>query len=194
MKLAGAQVAIAGFSAESRWLASALESARASVVAVSDKSGAVFHRSRLDVRPLLEFVEKEDVVFGYPHAESMSAEEMMQLSCDVLVLSAGQELRVSPKARVVVEAGGKVNCMLRKETLVLPSLLADAGLRIADFLEWRKSACGVVADRELLRGLQGQVRKTWSEVWEHAQHYDIGLEQSAMAIGVGRVAQAMRMR
>src|SRR6185369_6673082 len=99
---------------EARWLASALESAGASVVAVSDRSGAVFHRNRLDVRSLLEFVEKEDVVFGYPDADSMSAEEMMQLPCDVLALSVGQELRVSPKARVVVEAGGRLNCVVRK--------------------------------------------------------------------------------
>jgi glutamate dehydrogenase (NAD(P)+) len=194
MKLAGVRVAIAGFSEESRSLASAFETAGAGVVAVSDRSGAVLHRSHLDVRSLLEFVEKEDVVFGYPGAESISTEEMMQLPCDVLVLSVGQELRVSPKARLVVETGGKVSCILRKETLVVPILLADAGLRIADYLEWRKSACGVVSDRELLRGLQGQVRKTWSEVREHAQRYDISLEKSAMAIGVSRVAQAMRMR
>jgi glutamate dehydrogenase (NAD(P)+) len=194
MKVPGAQVAIAGFGDESRWLASALESAGASVVAVSDRSGAVFHRTRLEVRALLEFVEKEEVVFGYGEAESLSAEEMMLLPCDVLVLTAGQELRVAAKAHVVVEAGGRVNCMLRKETLVVPSLLADAALRIADYLEWRKSACGVLSESELMRGLQGHLRKTWSDVWEHAQRYGTSLEQSAMALGVGKVAQAMRMR
>ncbi len=191
--LLGAQVAVAGFGTQSRWLVSALESAGAKVVAVSDRSGAVFHSSRLDVRALLEWVGKEDVVFGYREAESLSAEEMMQLPCDALVLSSAQELRVIPKARMVVEAGGRVNCMLHEETMVLPALLADAGLRIADFMEWRKSACGVLSERELVRGLQGQVTKTWSEVWEHSRKFETSLEQSAMAIAVGRVAQAMRM-
>src|SRR5437763_379676 len=50
MKLSGARVVMAGFGVEARWLASALESAGACVMAVSDRSGAVFHRNRLDVR------------------------------------------------------------------------------------------------------------------------------------------------
>src|SRR3954468_14255568 len=47
MKLSGARVVIAGFGIEARWLASALESADACVMAVSDRSGALFHRNRL---------------------------------------------------------------------------------------------------------------------------------------------------
>ncbi len=193
MKLAGAQIAVTGFEQEARWLASALDGAGARVVAVSDRSGAVFHRSRLEVPNLLEYVQQEDVVFGFPNAQSMSAEEMMQLPCDLLVLATGQELRVQTKARVVVEAGGKIHSQQRKESLEVPALMADAGLRIADFLEWRKSACGVLADTEELRGLHGLVRKTWAAIWDYSNKYEFKLEQAAMAIAVGKVAQAIRM-
>jgi len=192
-KLAGAQIAIAGFGREVRWVASALDAAGGRLVAVCDRSGALFHRSRLDLRPLMEYVEKEDVVYGYPDAQAMSAEEMMQLPCEVLILGPGYDLVTSTKARMVVENGGAVNCSWSSKVVVVPALLGDAGLRIADFLEWRKSTCGIVSDREMLRGMQALVRKTWNEVWEHAQKYEIRLDQSAMAIAVGRVAQAMRM-
>jgi len=193
IKLAGAQIAMAGFGRESRLAASALDAAGGRIVAVCDRSGAVFHRSRVDLRPLLEYVDKEDVVFGYPDAQPMSAEEMMQLPCDVLLLGPGYDLVTPTKARMVVECGGIVNCSWSSKVVVVPSLLGDAGLRLADFLEWRKCTCGIVSDRELLRGMQALVRKTWSDVWEHAQKYEIRLDQSAMAVAVGRVAQAMRM-
>lgn len=191
--LPGVQIAIAGFSNEARWIASALDTAGARVIAVSDRSGAVFHRSHLEVRSLEDYVAKEEVVFEYPDAQAISAEEMMQLPCDVLLLTSGQELRVPAQAKMVVEAGGILNCMLHKETIVLPALLADAGLRMAEFLEWRKSACGELSDRELLRGLQGHIRKTWAAVRDHAKRYEFSLEQAAMTLAVGKVAEAMRM-
>ena len=193
MKLAGAQIAMAGFGRESRCVASALDTAGARIVAVCDRSGAVFHRSRLELPPLLEYLEKEDVVFGYPDAQSMSAEEMMQLPFDVLILGPGHDLLTATKARMVLECGGAVNCSWSSKVVVIPALLGDSGLRLADFLEWRKSACGIVSDRELLRGMQALVRRTCNDVWEHSQKYEIRLDQSAMAIAVGRMAQAMRM-
>ena len=193
IKLAGAQIAMAGFEPEARALALALDGVGARIVAVCDRSGAVFHRSRLDLRPLTEYVEKEDVVYGYPEAQPMSTEEMMQLPCDVLILGPGYDLVTSTKAKMVVENGGAVNCSWSSKVVIVPALLGDAGLRLADFLEWRKSACGIVSDRELMRGMQALVRKTWNEVWTHSQKYEIRLDQSAMAIAAGRVAQAMRM-
>jgi glutamate dehydrogenase (NAD(P)+) len=192
-KLEGSQIAIAGFDVESRQLASTLSTFRARVIAVSDRSGALFQSNGLDPHLLCEYFDKEGVVFGYPDAEAISAEELSQLACDVLILTSGHELRLPTKAQIVVEAGGLVNCMLRKETLVLPALLADSGHRLADYLEWRKSACGELSDRELIRGLQPHVRKIWAEVRKYSCHYDITLEQAAMAIAVSRVAQAMRM-
>ncbi len=192
-KLAGAQIAVAGFGSDARRLVQALDDAGARVVAVCDRSGGVFHRSRLDLRPLLEYVEKEEVVFGFPDAQAISADEMMQLPCDVLILGPGYDLSTPTKARMVIENGGLVNCSWSSKVVVVPALLGDAGLRIADFLEWRKTACGIVSDRDLLRGMHALARKTWSDVWEHAQKYEIRLDQSAMAIAVGRVAQAMRM-
>lgn len=193
MRLAGAKIAVAGFRRGGRSLASALDDAGGRIVAVGDRSGALFHRSQLDLRPLLEYVEKEDVVYGYPDAQAITAEEMAQLPCDVLILGAGHDLTTSTKARMVVENGGAVNCSWSSKVVVVPALVADAGLRIADFLEWRKSACGIVSERELLRGMQALVRKTWNDVWEHAQKYEIRLDQSAMVIALERVAQAMRM-
>jgi glutamate dehydrogenase/leucine dehydrogenase len=37
------------------------------------------------------------------------------------------------------------------------------------------------------------VRQTWSAVWEYAQRCSMSLERAAMAIAIGKVAQAMRM-
>lgn len=194
IELSGAKVAIAGFGMEGRWLASAIEGSGGNVVAVCDRSGAIFHRSRLEVKDVLQHVHDQDVVFGYPDASAISADEMMRLPVDVLVLTPGSELRGPTDARIVVEAGGDAAGSFGAGTTLVPGLLADGGLLYADYLEWRKNACGILSERELLRGLQGLVRKTWSEVWSHSRKHELTLKQSAMAMALARVAEALRMK
>lgn len=193
-KLAGVRVAISGFDAEARAFASEIESAGTRVIAVSDQSGAIFHPTGLDVSSVIRYVQKEEVVFGYLDGQAMSEEDMLQLPADVLVLSAGHTPSLPKQARIIVEAGGRAGSAVPDDRMVVPGVVADCGSRVADCVEWRKNACGVQSERELLRGLQGLVRTTWAEVWSFAQQYELTLQQAAMVLAVSRVAETLRMR
>ncbi len=194
LELRGARVIVAGFDAVARTIAVELQKAGAKVIGVSDQSGAVFQRNGLSVASLSSFVEREKVVFGYPEADGMSFDDLLQQPSDVLVASAGQEVRTRPQATLVLEAGGKVHAELNAGSLLIPAMIGDFGLPMADFLEWRKTECGVYAETDLLRGLQAHVRKTWKEISAYADAHEMDLQGAAMALALSRVATAMRMR
>ena len=60
----------------------------AKVVAVSDVSGAVYDERGLDPRHLKSFAEETGSVVGYPRADSLTNEELLELKVDVLIPAA----------------------------------------------------------------------------------------------------------
>jgi glutamate dehydrogenase/leucine dehydrogenase len=192
--LAGVQVAMSGFDSIAQRTALELELAGARVVAVSDCSGAVCRRSGLNVELLREHVTREDVVFGFSEAQLISFSEMLNFECDVLILGDVHELPVRPAAKLMIEAGGTVARELGCEESVIPSTLSDFGLSFADFLEWRKAECGFCSEREVMRGMQGQVRRTWQEVSDHAREHNLSLRKATHVLALSRVAEAMRVK
>lgn len=193
-KWRGKQIALVGFDASAQCAAVELEQAGARVIAVSDSSGAVYHRTNLNVGLLRQHVQCEGVVFGYPEAQSIGFDEMLQIPCDVLVLSDAQELHIKPVAGVVIEAGGTVTPELTNEATVVPAILGNFGLPFADFLESRKVKRDIVSEVELTRGMQTHIAQTWSEVTEYAQHHELSVAKATIAVALSRVAEAMRMK
>jgi glutamate dehydrogenase (NAD(P)+) len=192
--LGGVQVALAGFDSIAQRTAVELELAGARIVAVADCSGAVYQRAGLNLELLREHVAREDVVFGFAEAQSMSLEDMMRTECDVLALSDGHEMKAKPAAKMIVEAGGKIAPELGCDDSVIPSLLGDFGASFADFLEWRKAECGFCSDREVMRGMQGQIRRTWQEVFGYARRHNLSLRRAAQVLALAKVAEAMRVK
>jgi glutamate dehydrogenase/leucine dehydrogenase len=77
---------------------------------------------------------------------------------------------------------------------VIPALLADFGSMFASYCEWRKNTRAGFSEHESLRGLSCHIAETWREVYEYADEYETDLRRAAMAIGVSRMAEALRMR
>ena len=190
----GARVTFLGFDALARRMALELERTGTRIVAVADRSGGVCDRSGLNVTPLIQHVEREQVLFGYPEAKSISTDELLSESCDALVLSTPDGLMQSAAARVIFEAGGQLQSNLPIKTPVVPALLADFGLSFGAFCEWRKNSSAGFTDVDGLRGLPVHVRNTWREVHDYAQKHELTLRAAALNLAVSRVAEAMRLK
>ncbi|HET9697413.1 MAG TPA: Glu/Leu/Phe/Val dehydrogenase dimerization domain-containing protein [Terriglobales bacterium] len=192
--LLGLQIAMLGFDSLAQRTAAEFEAAGAKVIAICDCSGAVYHESGLNIETLRQHVAREDVVFGFPEAESQTLEKMIRTPCDVLILADSHDLQIRPAAKIIVEAGGSTAPELGCEAAVIPSMLADFGLSFADFLEWRKAKYGFCSDREIMRGMQGQIRRTWQEVSDYAHKHNLSLRKAAQVMALSKVAEAMRMK
>lgn len=191
--LNGVAVAMLGFDSLAQRTAVELESAGARIVAAADCSGAVYRRAGLNIELLREHVTREDAIFGFKEGESLSFDEMLMAECDVLILGEGEAVRRKPAARFILEAGGSAAEVAAGDCTVIPALIADFGLGYADFLEWRKVECGFCSEREIMRGMQGQIHRVWQEVSGYARKHNLSMRRAAQIMALARVAEVMRM-
>ena len=190
----GASVALLGFDGLAQKMALELEGAGARIVAVAARSGGVHDRNGLNIALLLQHLEKERALFGYPDAQPIAVDDLLQLPCAALLLCDQSGLTQDTAARVIFEAGGEVQRSLPSKQQVIPSLLSDFGFSFAAFCEWRKNSCGGFVEVDGLRGLPVHIRDTWRELWNYAQKHELSLQRAALALAVSRVAEAMRMK
>lgn len=204
--LEGAAVAIQGFGNVGSWAARILHRMGCSIVAVSDIDGGIRNDDGLDVPLLLEHVRDTGTVAGFENADPVSQEELLTGPCDILVPAAiggviGPEIAERVQARVVAEAAnhpvtpGGDEVLGRRDVIVIPDLLVNAGGVIVSYFEWVQNiqefrwSLGRV-NEELARFI-GQA---WREVHATAQTERLSLRIAAYMIGISRVYEATRLR
>ena len=200
----GATVAIQGFGKVGYWAAVALENMGLKVVAVSDVNGGVTgFKSVADIhKHLLE----NGTVVGAPGTEKITNTELLHLPVDVLVPAALADAITEStangiRAKIVVEGAnapttpGGDAIMNEKGILVVPDILANAGGVIVSYFEWVQDKQNYFwsAD-EVKENLNSILMRAINEVSENASIKRVTWREAANMIGVGRVAEAHRLR
>ncbi|MER5322596.1 Glu/Leu/Phe/Val family dehydrogenase [Streptosporangium roseum] len=202
----GRTVAVQGFGKVGAPAARHLADAGCRVVGVSDVTGAVVNHSGLDVEDLRAWVEETGGVYGYRHADALSHEDLLELDVDVLVPAALEgaitgENASRIRARLIVEGANGPTTPEADRILadagitVVPDILANAGGVIVSYLEWVQNlqACSWSAD-EVDTRLRDLMEESFDAVAAMSAERGLSLRQAAHVIGVGRVAEAHRMR
>ena len=156
--LAGATVAVQGYGNAGSVAAGLLEDQGATVVAVSDSSGAVYDPEGLDTAAVKRFKTETGSVSGFGASESLTNEELLTLDVDLLVPAALEnavdaEIAGDVAADVVVEtANGPItpdadDILGDRDVLIVPDILANAGGVTVSYFEW----------------VQNRQRFSWSE-------------------------------
>ena len=202
----GARVAVQGFGNVGSWTARAASELGCSVVAVSDVNGGVHNASGLDIGALVRHVEEAGTVVGFPDAEPIANDELLEIDCDVLipaaidrVIHAGNAPRV--RARLVVEAANhpltpEADAILQDRGIaIVPDVLVNAGGVIVSYFEWTQN---LYQHRwtleEVNTELETMITKAYDAVRETARSERISYRDAAFFVGVGRVAEAARLR
>ncbi|MFM8192753.1 MAG: Glu/Leu/Phe/Val family dehydrogenase [Actinomycetota bacterium] len=200
----GATVAIQGFGKVGYWAAVALENMGLKVVAVSDVNGGV--TGFRNVSTLYKYANENGTVIGAPGTEKISNSELLGLKVDVLVPAAladaiTESSAPSIQAKIVVEganapttpAGDQI--MNDKGILVVPDILANSGGVIVSYFEWVQDKQNYFwsAD-EVKENLNSILMRSINEVSERSASQQVTWREAANMIGVGRVAQAHRLR
>lgn len=146
-KIAGADVAIQGFGNVGAVAAQAFRDAGAHVVAVSDSQGGVYSPAGLNLETVAAHKAAHGTVCGTPETDPISNEELLVLSCDILIPAAlGDQIHrgnaESVKARLVVEAANGPltpaadDILTDRGIVVLPDIVANAGGVTVSYMEW----------------------------------------------------------
>ena len=201
-KTKGATVAIQGFGNVGSFAAKFLAESGFKVVAVSDALGGVSNRDGLDIAGLSDYVISHRTVKGFPNSEPISNEEVLASKVDVLIPAAlGNVLTKDNaddvRARLIVEAANNPTTpdadaiFEKKELLVVPDVLANAGGVTVSYFEW-------VQNRQHFKWELARVRKeldkilenSLEKVWTIAHEKKVPLRTAAYLLGIGRVGRA----
>jgi glutamate dehydrogenase (NAD(P)+) len=204
MDQTGATVAIQGFGKVGYWAAVALENMGMKVEAISDVSGGI--KGFKSIQDLHEYVSENGEIKGYPHGDFISNEELLHLDVDVLIPAALAEAINSKtaeqvKAKIVVEGANSPTSpeadkiLSDKGVLLIPDILANSGGVIVSYFEWVQDNQDYywTAD-EVRQNLDRMLMKALTEVKELVAATGRSWREAALMIGVGRVAEAHRLR
>lgn len=195
-------IAIQGFGNVGYWFAEHAAQRGYRVVAVSDSKGGVYVPDGLEPAKVLEEKKKTGALPG----EKISNEDLLELDVDVLVPAALENVITMEnadkiKAKVIIEmANGPVApdaeaALLKKDKLVVPDVLANAGGVSTSYFEWVQNLQGEMWDKPtVLSELEPLMVTSFQAIWEMAQTHNLSLRQAAYSRAMKRVIDAMMLR
>lgn len=199
----GARVVIQGFGKVGYWAAVACENLGMKVIAVSDVQGGVIGFNK--VSEIWDHLSKNGNL-NAPGTEVLTNEELMHLECEVLIpaaladaLNEGNASGV--KAKIVVEGANAPTTPLADKILkengilVVPDILANAGGVIVSYFEWVQDKQNYFWTlEEVKQNLNDILMRSVHEVENLSTSRNVTWREAAMMIGVGRVAEAHKLR
>jgi glutamate dehydrogenase (NAD(P)+) len=171
-------------------------------VAVSDIEGGLYRDRGLDPEAINRHKREAGTVAGFPGAEAITNDELLEVDCDVLVPAAIEGVITTrnadaTKARVICEAANgpitfeadKILC--DRGVFVVPDILANSGGVTVSYFEWVQDIQAYFwSDEEVNDRLRQIMERAYGEVHTLARDKGLTLRQAAHWIGVGRVAEA----
>jgi glutamate dehydrogenase (NAD(P)+) len=206
MELASARVVVQGFGKVGGPLAFLLWSAGMRIVAVADIGGAVHNPGGLDVGLLSDHVSATGSVAGFDGGHPISAAELWSVDADLVVPAAlegaiGVNDATTMSAKVVVEAAngpttpGADAILDRRDIVVVPDIMANAGGVTASYFEWAQNRQGYAWDEETVAlRLRQTMERAFAAVWARSESLGVALRRAAFALAVERVAEAIEAR
>ncbi|MFC2082733.1 Glu/Leu/Phe/Val dehydrogenase [Candidatus Bipolaricaulota bacterium] len=205
-----ARVAVQGFGNVGSIASRLLGEAGATIVAISDVSGAYHCPTGFDIQQVLAYVEQSPghLLAGltHPGMEEISNDELLALDVDVLI-PAALEAQITARnakdiqARVIVEGANgpttpEADLILgEKGTTIVPDILANAGGVVCSYFEWVQNIqCFPWEEAKTNQRLGLILQRALREVWTLAEEKSISLRLAAFILGVERVATAIQLR
>ena len=202
----GSRAVIQGFGKVGGPLAFLLASAGMRVVAISDVGGAVYNPGGIDASALSDHVAHAGTVAGFEGADSIDDDAIWGVECELVVpaaLAGAIDERVAEalNTRMIVEAANGPTLpsadpvLDRREIVVVPDILANAGGVTASYFEWAQSRQGYAWDEDTVAiRLRSVLDDAFASVWAKAEALDVSLRRAAFALAVERVAEAISAR
>ena len=206
MSVAGARVVVQGFGNVGAIAARLMQEEGATVVAVSDSRGGIYNPRGLDVGQVLAHKRESGRVGGFPGADGVSNEEILELESEVLIPAAleGQITEANAdriQARTVAEGAngpttpGADRILKDRDVLVIPDILANAGGVTVSYFEWVQGLMEFFwTEEEVNERLRKIMRKAFSDTLELSRRDGVDMRMAAYSLAVARVAEADRVR
>lgn len=175
------------------------------VIGISDAAGALYDPNGLDVPDLAE--KRDSFGMVTPHFSNvMSNEEFLVQPCDVLIPAALEnqitvENAHDVKASIVVEAANGPttpeadDILAKRDILVVPDVLANAGGVTVSYFEWVQNSQGLYwTEDEVNQRMEKMMVESVNNILKTASRYQVSTRLAAYMVGIRPFAEAMRWR
>jgi glutamate dehydrogenase (NAD(P)+) len=206
MEMDGATAVVQGFGNVGSHAARFFAEDGARVLAVSDVSGGIHDPAGLDIPAVEAWVAEHRFLEGYPDADPVTNEELLEIECDILAPCALQnqitrENAERVRCRILAEGANGPTTLEADEILtangvfILPDILANAGGVTVSYFEWVQGTQNYMWPLEeinlrLRRGLTDAFRR----VVARAEASRLDMRSAALVEGIARVTGAMLSR
>jgi glutamate dehydrogenase (NAD(P)+) len=176
------------------------------LVAASDSRGGIYNAKGMDPKQVVDYKLRTGRLEGFPGAEAISNEELLQLDVAVLFPSALENVITAANA-------GKIRCKISCElangpttpeadeilhqngVFVLPDFLANAGGVTVSYFEQVQNTYNFYWPlEEVHRRLDEKMTKAFHGVYQMYLKEKVNMRQAAYLVSVARVAEACKLR
>ncbi len=176
------------------------------LVAASDSKGGICNPQGLDARKVVDYKLRTGSLQGFPGADSLTNEELVETKVTVLFPAALENVITSANA-------SKINCRIscelangpttpeadeilyEKNVFVLPDFLANAGgVTVSYFEQVQNNYNFYWPLNEVHQRLDEKMSRAFYGVYQMHQREKINMRQAAYLVSVARVAEACKLR
>ncbi len=207
LDISKATVAVQGFGNVGSVAALSLARYGAKVIAATDAFGGVLNRNGLNLWDLEKYAAQKRTVAGFPEAESITNEQLLELPCDILVPAALERQITEANAgklqcRILAEAANgptspEADLVLdqRPEIFVIPDVLCNAGGVIVSYFEWVQDLQSFFwGETEVVDKLFRILETAYAQILSLSRKQKIPMRLAALSLGIKRVQEAKRIR
>jgi glutamate dehydrogenase (NAD(P)+) len=202
----GAKVAFDGFGKVAMAAAQQLVASGATVVAISDRSGAYQALQGIPISEVIAHKRSGKSLNSFLGLEKVPLDAMVALPVDVLIPAARQgiitaENATGIQAKLIAEGANgptlpEADAILDKKGVrVLPDILANAGGVLVSYYEWVQNRQGISWSFDKVeQDATDALLHAFEQVCATATHHDISLRTAAYVNALKRVATACQAR
>ena len=206
MQIQGARVAVQGYGNVGGNAARLALAAGAKVIAVSDVKGGIYNAGGLDLVKVDQWVKEHHYLEGFPGADAVTNQELLELDCDVLVPAALQNQITERnadrvRAKLLVEGANgptslEADAILRdRGVFVVPDILANSGGVTVSYFEWVQDAQQFFwTEEEVNERLTKILSRAFREILAVSVEKKVDLRTASLWRGIERVATAKAKR
>jgi glutamate dehydrogenase (NAD(P)+) len=200
------RVVIQGFGNVGSVTAKLLREKGYKIVAVSDVYGGIYNKDGLDIPRLLAYISEMGRVTEFAGSTNVSNAELLTLPCDVLIPAAlGNQIQAANvdhlRCKIVVEAANAPTSpeadlrLFERGIFVVPDILANAGGVTVSYFEWVQGLMHLFwSEDEVNQRLEEIMGRACDQVFEMSGKTGLRARMAALRIGIGRLAEAKKMR
>jgi glutamate dehydrogenase (NAD(P)+) len=204
--LSDVRVAVQGFGNVGSWGARLMAEQGAKIVATSDIEGAIHNPDGLNIPALMEYLEANGSVVGFPGSQPLDPADVLTYDCDVVMPAAIGNVLTEDNARdvkaqyILEGANGptsvEADAIFEERGIVaIPDIYANAGGVTVSYFEWTQNTQQLRwTEEDINTRLEKHMVDAHAAVREVMNEYGISMRKAGFTLAVKRVIAAANLR